>query len=66
MRINRGQEFMIGGYRPTAKNFDGNAFVYHESSDLIYVAAGAMDSRVKAGRCCSTNPKSSRLITAHS
>jgi len=38
MRINRGQEFVIGGYTPTPKNFDALIFGYYEGSKLIYVA----------------------------
>ncbi|HTU48498.1 MAG TPA: non-homologous end-joining DNA ligase [Bryobacteraceae bacterium] len=38
MRINRGQEFVIGGYTPSPKNFDALIFGYYEGSSLIYVA----------------------------
>jgi bifunctional non-homologous end joining protein LigD len=38
MRINRGQEFVIGGYTPTLKNFDALIFGYYSGSDLIYAA----------------------------
>lgn len=38
MRINRGQEFVIGGYTPSPKNFDALIFGYYEGSKLIYVA----------------------------
>jgi DNA ligase D-like protein (predicted ligase) len=38
MRINRGQEFVIGGYTPSPKNFDALIFGYYEGSRLIYVA----------------------------
>jgi bifunctional non-homologous end joining protein LigD len=38
MRVNRGQEFVIGGYTPTPQNFDALVFGYYESDQLIYVA----------------------------
>jgi bifunctional non-homologous end joining protein LigD len=38
MRINRGQEFVIGGYTPTPKNFDALMFGYYEGKELIYLA----------------------------
>ncbi len=38
MRINQGQEFVIGGYTPTPKNFDALIFGYYEGKKLIYVA----------------------------
>lgn len=38
MRINRGQEFVIGGYTPSAKNFDALVIGYYEGDKLIYAA----------------------------
>ena len=38
MRINRGQEFVIGGYTHGTKTFDALIFGYYEGKDLIYVA----------------------------
>jgi len=38
MRLNQGQEFVIGGYTPSPKNFDALIFGYYESSDLMYAA----------------------------
>ena len=38
MRLNQGQEFVIAGYTPSAKNFDALAFGYCRGTDLIYVA----------------------------
>ena len=38
MRVNQGQEFVIGGYTPSAKNFDALIFGYYEGTKLIYVA----------------------------
>ena len=38
MRVNRGQEFVIGGYTPSPKNFDALIFGYYDGGKLIYVA----------------------------
>jgi ATP-dependent DNA ligase len=38
MRINQGQEFVIGGYTLGGKTFDALVFGYYEGSDLMYVA----------------------------
>jgi len=38
MRVNKGQEFVIGGYTPSPKNFDALIFGYFEGDKFIYVA----------------------------
>ena len=38
MRINRGQEFVIGGYTRGTKTFDALVFGYYERGKLVYVA----------------------------
>jgi DNA ligase D-like protein (predicted ligase) len=38
MRISQGQEFVIGGYTPSAKNFDALVIGYYENGKLIYAA----------------------------
>ena len=38
MRVNRGQELVIGGYVPTSDNFDSIVVGYYEGDQLIYVA----------------------------
>jgi len=38
MRINQGQEFVIGGYTPGPRNFDALVFGYHEGDKLLYAA----------------------------
>src|SRR5512134_2785339 len=38
MRINRGQEFVIGGYTPSARSFDALIFGYYDGDRLLYVA----------------------------
>jgi bifunctional non-homologous end joining protein LigD len=38
MRVNRGQEFVIGGYTHGTKTFDALVLGYYEGKNLIYVA----------------------------
>jgi ATP-dependent DNA ligase len=38
MRINQGQELVIGGYTPSAKNFDALVIGYYDGPNLIYAA----------------------------
>src|SRR3954468_5970293 len=38
MRVNRGQEFVIGGYTRGTKTFDALVFGYYEDDKLIYAA----------------------------
>jgi ATP-dependent DNA ligase len=38
MRVNRGQEFVIGGYTVGSKSFDALVFGYYEGERLIYAA----------------------------
>src|SRR6478752_9345626 len=38
MRVNRGQEFVIGGYTRGTNSFDALIFGYYDGEDLIYVA----------------------------
>ena len=38
LRINRGQEFVIGGYTPSGDNFDALIFGYYTNGKLQYVA----------------------------
>ena len=38
MRVNRGQELVIAGYTPSAKNFDALVIGYYESGKLMYAA----------------------------
>jgi bifunctional non-homologous end joining protein LigD len=38
MRVNQGQEFVIGGYTPAPKNFDALIFGYYEGEKLLYAA----------------------------
>src|SRR4051794_2354024 len=38
MRVNRGQEFVIGGYTRGTKTFDALVFGYYDGDTLVYVA----------------------------
>ena len=38
MRVNRGQEFVIGGYTRGTRTFDALVFGYYQGTDLLYVA----------------------------
>jgi bifunctional non-homologous end joining protein LigD len=38
MRVNRGQEFAIGGYTPGSGSFDALIFGYYEGDELLYAA----------------------------
>ena len=38
MRVNQGQEFVIGGYTPNGRNFDALIFGYYDSGKLMYAA----------------------------
>jgi bifunctional non-homologous end joining protein LigD len=38
MRVNRGQEFVIGGYTKGTRTFDALVFGYYEGAKLLYVA----------------------------
>jgi DNA ligase D-like protein (predicted ligase) len=38
MRVNQGQEFVIGGYTPSDKNFDALIIGYYEKGKLLYAA----------------------------
>jgi bifunctional non-homologous end joining protein LigD len=38
MRVNQGQELVIGGYTPSAKNFDALVIGYYDGGNLIYAA----------------------------
>jgi ATP-dependent DNA ligase len=38
MRVNQGQEFVIGGYTPGGRNFDALIFGYYDSRKLMYAA----------------------------
>ena len=45
MRVNRGQEFVIGGYTRGTKTFDAFVFGYYQDGKLVYARERAMASR---------------------
>src|SRR5271170_417438 len=49
MRLNAGQELVIGGYTPSPKNFDALVIGYYDGRNLIY-AARARDGFTPASR----------------
>ncbi len=65
MRVNRGQEFVIGGYTRGTKTFDALIFGYYEGEKLIYVARTATASHPSRARSCSEDSKGSRSTSAH-
>src|SRR6266849_1868437 len=38
MRVNKGQEFVIGGYTPAGRSFDALIFGYHQNGKLLFAA----------------------------
>jgi ATP-dependent DNA ligase len=48
MRINQGQDFVIGGYTPTPGSFDALIFGYYDGDQLLYVGR-AIASRLVPG-----------------
>jgi ATP-dependent DNA ligase len=46
MRVNRGQEFVIGGYTLGGKSFDALVFGYYKDDKLIYVARTRIRRRI--------------------
>jgi len=56
MRVNLGQKFVIGGYTPSAKNFDTMVIGYYEGKKLIYSA------RVRNGFTPETRVKLFKLL----
>ena len=44
-RVNRGQEFVIGGYIPGPHGFDSLIVGYYRGKDLLYVARDAVGSK---------------------
>ena len=63
MRVNRGQEFVIGGYTVGSKAFDALIFGYYEGDRLIY--AVAHEKRIYAGRAEQLFQKFHKLEIKH-
>jgi ATP-dependent DNA ligase len=60
MRINRGQEFVIGGYTPSDRNFDALIFGYYHEASFSMPRAHATDSRRRRASSCSKSCSRSR------
>ncbi len=50
MRINRGQEFVIGGYTPTGSSFDALIFGYYDDAGKLVFAAKTRNGFTPASR----------------
>jgi bifunctional non-homologous end joining protein LigD len=57
MRVNRGQEFVIGGYTVGGATFDAMVFGYYDGEKLMYAAERAMASHRNSGPNCSGNSR---------
>ena len=55
MRVNLGQEFVIGGYTPSAKNFDAMVIGYYEGESLSTAPACGTASHLRPGCSCSSS-----------
>ncbi len=53
MRVNAGQELVIAGYTPSAKNFDALVIGYYDGPTLYMPRARGTDSRLLRVRSCS-------------
>ena len=53
MRVNQGQELVIGGYTPSAKNFDALVIGYYEDGKLMYAARTRNGFPRQRARSCS-------------
>ena len=65
MRVNRGQEFVIGGYTVGGATFDAMVFGYYDGEKLMYAAERAMASHRNSGPNCSGNSKVWKSLSAH-
>jgi ATP-dependent DNA ligase len=64
VRVNRGQEFVIGGYTRGTKTFDALIFGYFESEQLIYVARTRNGFTPSRARSYSRSSRDSRSVSA--
>jgi ATP-dependent DNA ligase len=53
MRVNQGQEFVIGSYTPNGQSFDALIFGYYDSGKLMYAARTRNGSTPLCGRTSS-------------
>jgi hypothetical protein len=66
MRVNRGQEFVIGGYTLGGKSFDALIFGYYDGPNLIYAGRTRKAIRrfnsARASCCCGDIDSLGRLF----
>ncbi len=65
MRIGGGQEFVIGGYTPSPKNFDALLVGFYESGKLLFAASGSGFGTPR-GRLCFAFQWSTDPLNVHS
>jgi ATP-dependent DNA ligase len=63
MRVNQGQEFVIGGYTPTAKNFDALISATTKKANSCTCPAPGMDSHPLPVTSCSCASRACRSIS---
>jgi ATP-dependent DNA ligase len=66
MRVNRGQEFVIGGYTRGTKSFDALVFGYYDGDTLIYVARTRNGFTPASRGSCSRSSNDSKRRSARS
>jgi ATP-dependent DNA ligase len=65
MRVNRGQEFVIGGYTVGGNPFDALIFGYYENGQLLYAARTRNGLHPRSGDSCSTGSRLLRRRRVH-
>jgi bifunctional non-homologous end joining protein LigD len=66
MRVNRGQEFVLGGYTAAARNFDALIFGYYRDGDLLYAGRTRRASRLRPASRCSNTSAAWKVPCVHS
>jgi ATP-dependent DNA ligase len=66
MRVNAGQELVIGGYTPSPKNFDALVIGYYNGDKLVYAARTRTVSPLHHARSCSKSSSRWRSRNARS
>ncbi|HJU09950.1 MAG TPA: hypothetical protein VJ728_03690, partial [Candidatus Binataceae bacterium] len=65
-RVNRGQEFVTGGYVPNGDTVESILVGYYEGRQLIYAPAFAPDCPPSCAVCCCHSSQNCRSPAAHS
>jgi ATP-dependent DNA ligase len=66
MRLNQGQEFVIGGYTPAGRNFDAIIFGYYDDEGRFTSRAPETASRRLRGTTCTSGSAAWRRRSARS